>query len=105
MSAPTLKALIGKATAGPWTVTEIFRDVTSERGPIARLDDCTPNDMAQRLANAQLIARANPATLLAVYEALERITDQLERVGDSRKDAPFIEAARHALNLLNATES
>lgn len=39
--------------------------------------------------NARLIAAA-PDLLVA----LEAITDQLERIGDSRKDAPFIRSAR-----------
>lgn len=47
-------------------------------------------------ACAERIVRALNAApdLLA---ALERMTDQLERIGDSRKDAPFIEEARAAI--------
>ncbi len=38
-------------------------------------------------------------THAALVSALESIADQLERIGDARKDAPFIEQARAALAL------
>jgi hypothetical protein len=36
-----------------------------------------------------------------LIDAAERIADQLERVGDSRKDAPFIDDVREAIAALS----
>lgn len=46
----------------------------------------------EQAANATLIAAAPE-----LYAALEAIAAHLERIGDSRKDAPFIDAANAAL--------
>jgi hypothetical protein len=91
-------------TPGPWTVspagTTHSARVCAEYGPHG--DICTLSeqdtqcdggrDIGVELANARLIAAA-PELL----DALESITDQLDRVGDHRKDRPFIDAARAAI--------
>lgn len=86
-------------TEGPWRVMPPDRAQSgwivgdAEGGSIA---DCEPPGPwmpgEEADANALLIAAA--PDLLA---ALIMITDQLERIGDNRKDAVFIEAARTAI--------
>lgn len=83
----------------PATEDESFRDdmLNSPYIRIATSDNETIvhcHDLCKiKPADAFLMA-ASPKLL----EALESITDHLERVGDTRKDAPFIEAARKALS-------
>lgn len=72
MSTPTIRELCAKATAGPRKAHESLSTpglfaVQGDKGPdIAR---CQYTFSAE--ANAQLIARLDPATVLAVVEALE----------------------------------
>ena len=111
MSAPSLKDLIGKATPSPWKNGNGIEDRHGNK--IASVIFCGYEDPAA-IANAQLIARCNPATLLAVYEALEASKRRFEMLGHRlgtnieingvKVDAAINDIA-HALNLLNATES
>ncbi len=82
-------------TPGPWTQDKYGTlkgsngaDVVEYRSGIASAG--SPKD--EYRANTRL-RNAAPQLL----EALKRITDQIERVGDSRKDAPWIEDARAAI--------
>lgn len=93
---------MSKHTPGPWLVEQGERtdadniDVISPDGRddpwtvAVAIGSCGPGGCT--IANARLIAAAPD-----LLEALTSIADQLERVGDSRKDAPFIEAARAAI--------
>jgi hypothetical protein len=82
-----------KFTPGPWRANR-----TSVRALKRTVADCEFADVSplrvhpEDMANARLIAAAPD-----LYEALVAITDQMELVGDARKDAPFIETARAAI--------
>lgn len=88
-------------TPGHYTISHAFLEtqIKDERGillatiPLVSGSGGETIGSDEHAANAFLFA--NAPDLLA---ALERIADQLERVGDSRKDAPFIEEARTAIN-------
>lgn len=90
-----------KHSHGPWWATDY--GIRNAGGYICALahptkyegqDERYAAEKAEREGDARLIAAAH-----ALYEALQSITDQLERVGDYRKDRPFIDAARAALAL------
>lgn len=93
-----------KGTPGPWTVDEeafdndgcpetVIRALNGVAG-VAVAIDFGPNNPGMREANAHLIAAAPD-----LLGALQAITDQLERIGDTRphKDGQFIEDARAAI--------
>lgn len=109
MSTPTLKELIEKATPGPWWLDRDdagrppmhsdYRVLSSGStpkhvAPIARME----LRGQESEANAQLIARCNPATMAKVVEALLASRHQLE----TPTEREFRSKAVHeALNLLN----
>lgn len=118
MSTPTLKDLIEKATPGPWEANyEIALDyrpyqvfnaaigsrvaVMSGGGPLRAV--CGPEEKA----NAQLIARCNPATMAKVVEALEGTIVQfgpMQTLGGLHPNDPrcrVLLSVQTALNLLN----
>jgi hypothetical protein len=117
---PTLKQLVAQATPGPWqvyrephsgkesamlSISELTLSTPNFCGEVFMLS--APNGLCPALtgcgkdsdANAQLIARLDPQTVLAVAEALEAIThpDGLS----SQRIRTNLEACRHALALLN----
>lgn len=79
--APTLRELIKTATPGPWmhligdTVLYTRLNDGCRGMHVAKVLDISPEPQA----NAQLIARCNPATMLLVVEALEKSQDRLKR--------------------------
>lgn len=87
-------------TPGPWS----FFEDEERQGHVYSANNCTIHELFEGTerdrANAILIAAA-PELL----EALESIADQLERVGDSRKDRPFVESARRAIAKAKGFES
>lgn len=82
-SRTTIKLLYDAAQAPPAVAATIRSDNTE-----------TLNNALQRIRELEEAAEG-------MVEALRCITDQLERIGDSRKDAPFIEASREALAAYN----
>lgn len=72
-----------KPNPGPWSYFDI-----------GIIEDNDGNCLAECVngPNGELMAAAPD-----LLKALVFITDQLERVGDDRKDAPFIDAARAAI--------
>lgn len=83
MTTPTpIRELCAKATKGPWSVAPAFPgDKTIEIKELALAiedDDVTPDDAKRNYANAELIARLNPQTVLMVVEALEAAHDALQ---------------------------
>lgn len=72
-----LRVLADKATPGPWTVHESAIGSIEAAGglAIAQAQQNTPvrsrADLAERLANTEYIAAANPATVLALLSALD----------------------------------
>lgn len=90
-----------KWTPGPWLFHQPWAGFSKITGPSGELifgiaagadHERQSSDVCD--ANARLIAAAPE-----LYAALEAITDQLERIGDTRphKDGQFIDDARAAL--------
>lgn len=105
MSAPTLKQLIEKATPGPWSV--LHRCIESPSGNLALLNLARPDDVTS--ANAQLIARCNPAVMAEVLGGLEEAASWIQELADDgdganwvvRKNTELAEKLKAALALLN----
>jgi hypothetical protein len=103
MSHPTLKQLCAAATPGPYHVDlNEFGDLVIH-GPETEIPIATAEgDNAS--ANAQLIARLDPQTVLAVYEALEAAL-YLHDQHQIHVEEPAFEGEYHkianALSLLN----
>jgi hypothetical protein len=120
MSAPTLRELCERATPGPWEACredaidyrpeQVWNPsigsrvaVMSGGGPLRAV--CGPEERA----NAQLIARCSPATMLAVVEFLEECAcaeDRSNLDGDSAEVVleQINDAAEKLLDILNATQ-
>lgn len=86
-----------KFTPGPWRIDgpDCFGDfnILHDGDSLAVAAVVSNMRYADEIAgNAHLIAAAPE-----LYAALADMTELLERVGDSRKDAPFIDAANAAL--------
>jgi hypothetical protein len=89
---------MSKHTPGPYIpLIEWLRD---RRDNCFRIMETKPEeDRAGWLEDASYFEAAviSMEAKAELLDALEAITDQLERVGDNRKDAPYIEAARAAI--------
>jgi hypothetical protein len=97
-----------KHTPGPWKIAgedaekQTFIYALNERGSNRFWFDIQPGwtDDKQRTSSAELSANALLiAAAPELLEALRAITDQLERIGDTRydKDGQYIDAARAAI--------
>ena len=85
-----LRELAQKATPGPWTQWEgrgwVHAGTPEANGQICRTD-CGDFSDAQEIKNAEYIAAANPATVLALLDELDRLrkvesaTLQGEKIG------------------------
>jgi hypothetical protein len=103
MSTPNLKQLCAAATPGPWFTWPIKDYITVQSGLrwVAEcraygIDHPTQGQLAPAIANAQLIARLDPQTVLAVYEFLEFIASE------SSSASPILEGqAKKLIALLN----
>jgi len=104
----TLREIIQRATPGPWTVEENMVSledwaVYHDRRRICRIDCWQEGD-----ANAHLIARCNPQTMIAVIEALEDAAKQCstKEIGGGAVLTvcpAFANKAGYALTLLNSS--
>lgn len=108
MSTPTMKELIAKATPGTWQ-TNLSEDERSSLDTLVCavggkiIAEChvqytSTKRYVEIEANAQIIARCNPATMAKVVEALEWLSMD-EHSTHSRK------LATEALNLLDGKPS
>jgi len=108
MTPPNLSSLLAAATPGPWTHASSIRGgwvivQDANEYPLAQMDGAIDS----RLANAQLIARLNPAVMAKVLEALTLANlnysrtnnDQPDIMGDDEFEAWG--AVRKALDSLN----
>ncbi|EOA3633641.1 ead/Ea22-like family protein [Klebsiella pneumoniae] len=81
--AQRMKAAAEKATPGPWALARDRKTVVSNQShPIANLSDAMHRMLADGTTgqDAEFIALANPANILALVEALEYYKSREERV-------------------------
>ena len=80
--AQSLKAAAEKATPGPWGVARDGKTLVSNQShPIATVSDAMHRMLADGSTgkDAEFIALANPANILALVEALEKAQQHIAR--------------------------
>lgn len=107
-----LRELIAKATPGPWNTEGESNDDVSIVNRAYMGDDWDIATVHGSPANAALIARCNPATMLAVMEIVERasldarsMVDVMRVLGESnelREAEDKLENIQRVLRLLNS---
>ncbi|STS80773.1 Ead domain protein [Klebsiella pneumoniae] len=83
--AQSMKAAAKKATPGPWALARDRKTVVSNQShPIANLSDAMHRMLADGTTgqDAEFIALANPANILALVEALEKAQRYIEELRD-----------------------
>ncbi|MCW9452128.1 ead/Ea22-like family protein [Klebsiella michiganensis] len=81
--APAMKAAAEKATPGPWGVARDGKTLVSNQShPIATVSDAMHRMLADGSTgkDAEFIALANPANILALVEALEKAQQEAEEL-------------------------
>lgn len=111
MKQQSLKQLCAAATPGPWRETKASNGILSSREQAVPLiaaiqgqrgpDVCRFIAGSAQAANAHLIARLDPQTVLAVAEALDNARIYILETGSDNDMAPMIQELETALSLLN----
>lgn len=107
MTPPTLREICERATKGPW-VYQPCPNLTGQAHPVhadnednEMVCECYEGTEEQQAANAQLIARLDPGTVLAILDALESChqgpTD-FEGCGGMFFNASLVKSALQRLN-------